>query len=188
MDPVPSSSAKFKPADWLLLACCVLIPAVFYAVLPLFRAGGQLSAFYILTSSWNDESGYNHGWFIIPAMLAITWKNWPQIKKEPRSSSRWGLLLVAFALLLFVIGVRTILWRIAIGGIPILIYGMLLYLWGPRRANYFLFPLGLFYFCSGSLAEIYRQQCKNLEILVFGFFFFFFAIKTAKSRKIAKVY
>ena len=164
MDPVPSSSAKFKPADWLLLACCVLIPAVFYAVLPLFRAGGQLSAFYILTSSWNDESGYNHGWFIIPAMLAITWKNWPQIKKEPRSSSRWGLLLVAFALLLFVIGVRTILWRIAIGGIPILIDGMLLYLWGPRRANYFLFPLGLFYFCVPLPGLI--QATSSLQLFV----------------------
>ncbi len=164
MDLVPPPPAKSKASELLLLALCVVTPFVFYAFLPLFRAGGQLSACYILASSWNDESGYSHGWFIIPAMVAITWKNWSRIKKEPITSSRWGLLLVAFSLFLFVVGVRTILWRIAVGGIPILIYGMLLYLWGPRRANYFLFPLGLFYFCVPLPGLI--QATSTLQLFV----------------------
>ena len=164
MDNLPSPPAKLNRADLLLLSLCVLVPFVFYAILPLFRAGAFCSSFYILTHAWNEETGYTHGWFIIPAMAAIVWKNWDKIKKEPSDSSFWGLVLVAISLLFFVVGVRTILWRIAVGALPIMIYGMLLWLCGARRANYFLFPLGLFYFCIPLPGLV--QATNSLQLFV----------------------
>jgi exosortase len=167
MDSPLSHPSKPKGAELILLGLCALVILVFYGVLPIFRVVTDCSSFYVLAKSWTDETGYTHGWFIVPAMIGIIWKNWAQIKKEPIQPSNWGLVLVIFSLFLFVIGVRTIHWRISLGALPILIYGMLIYLWGTRRASYFIFPLALFYFCVPLPGLI--QATSSLQLIVTKF-------------------
>lgn len=164
MDLPPPQSSRFKPADYVLAGLSVVVILLFYAFLPLFKVVTDCSAFYVLANSWNAETGWEHGWFIIPAVIGIVVKNWPKIKLAPMAPSNLGLILVAMALAFYIISVRTHLWRIAIGALPILIYGMIVYLWGWKRAGYFLFPLGLFYFCLPLPGVI--QATNSLQLFV----------------------
>ena len=134
-------------SDRILFGLCVAVILLFYAILPLFQAEEWCTAVYMLTGAWNDNTGYTHGWFIIPAVIGVVYKNWPEIKKAQIKPCLWGLVGIILALILFVLAVRTKHWRLAVGGLPILIYGMLVFNWGWKRAGYFMFPLGLFYFC-----------------------------------------
>lgn len=141
------SNVKPTMSDRILFGLCVAVILLFYAALPLFQAESWCSAAYMLANAWNDNTGYTHGWFIIPAVIGVVYKNWPEIKKAQIKPCLWGLVGIILALVLFVLAVRTKHWRIAVGGLPILIYGMLVFNWGWKRAGYFMFPLGLFYFC-----------------------------------------
>ena len=164
MDCPPPSSSRLKPADYVLAGLSVVVILLFYAFLPLFKVVTDCSALYVLAKSWNAETGWEHGWFIVPAVIGIVAKNWTKIKQEPIVPSSMGLVLIALALALYVGSVRTHLWRIAIGALPILIYGVIVYLWGWKRAGYFLFPLGLFYFCLPLPGVI--QATNSLQLFV----------------------
>jgi exosortase len=162
MDSPSSHQPKHKSSELILLGLCVLVILVFYGVLPIFRVVTDCTSFYVLANSWTD--GYDHGWFIVPAMALIIRKNWSKIKSEPIQGSNWGMAMVMFALALFVLGIRAIHWRISIGALPILVYGMVVYLWGFKRASYLLFPLGLFYFCVPLPGLV--QATSSLQLIV----------------------
>jgi exosortase len=150
MSSTASEASKPNHLEWILAALCGAVIIAFFGIIPLFSAGSAASsgpALYFLANAWNDETGYTHGWFIIPAVIAIVWKNWPKINATEFKPSLLGIFIVLFAIALFIIAVRTKHWRIAIGSLPILIYGLLVFNAGWKRANLFLFPLGLFYFC-----------------------------------------
>ena len=164
MDRPPPSNSRLKAADYLLAGLSVAVILLFYAFLPLFKVVTDCSALYVLAKSWNGETGWEHGWFIIPAVIGIVVKNWRKIKLEPAMPSNLGLILVGLGLAFYIIAVRTHLWRIAIGALPILIFGMIVYLWGWKRAGYFLFPLGLFYFCLPLPGVI--QATNSLQLFV----------------------
>ncbi len=133
--------------EWCLAALCLAVIVNFYALQPLFHVQAYCSAIYNLTHSWTGETNYEHGWFIVPIIVAIFYKNWSIIQRQPSAPSNWGLLFILFAVACFVLSVRAILWRLSVGALPFLAYGIILYLWGRKRASYAIFPLSLFYFC-----------------------------------------
>lgn len=160
-------SPRLGKSDYVLLSLVCLMPILFYAVIPVLTAGGgheNLTLLYILTHSWNYSTNYEHGYFIIPAMLAIIYKNWGDIKATAVQKGPMGLLFVIFALVLFVLAVRVKNWRIAAGALPILIYGMIHFTTGRKKASWFIFPLALFYFCIPAPQIV--QATNSLQILV----------------------
>jgi exosortase len=61
-------------------------------------------------------------------------------------SSRWGWAFIAFGLLLFLLGARTLQARLALTAIPFLLYGIVLYVWGKQVARVLLFPIAFLLF------------------------------------------
>lgn len=165
--PPPTQKTTWKWIDIILFSLCMLVIALFYWIFGLFRAGGgglDTPAFILLSRSWNDETGWSHGWFITPAILAILWKNRQGIRQTPIEPSVLGLFWVVLALCFYVIAIRTLLWRVAIGALPILLYGIVVFLWGTKRAKFFIFPLALFYFCVPIPGII--EATNSLQLLV----------------------
>src|SRR5262249_5867229 len=59
---------------------------------------------------------------------------------------RWGWVLVIVGVLLFVIAARTMQARLALCALPVLLFGIVLYVFGKDVARVFLFPIAFLFF------------------------------------------
>ena len=110
-----------------------------------FGNTGNRSALYWLQGSWNKETRYEHG-FMVPVimvgLIAWQWKNLVRLAKEGKSN--WlGLPVVILGILFFVVGHRCGQARFSIAGLPMILWGSALYLWGWQMSRLLLFPLFL---------------------------------------------
>lgn len=118
---------------------------VFYGFVPLFTKH-TLTVFGWAASAWNKETNYEHAWFIPPIALFLLWNAQPKLRAVRPGSSPWGLTLVGAGILLYLAGARTLQPRVALAGLPFLLLGLVLYLWGPRAARVLLFPAVFLWF------------------------------------------
>ncbi len=73
----------------------------------------------------------------------FSWPNLVHPKKlaaAPKAGDNRGLFFVGAGVLLFVLAARCLQPRLALGALPFLIYGSVLYLWGKPTARIILFP------------------------------------------------
>jgi exosortase len=77
------------------------------------------------------------------------------------------LIWIAVGCLLFVLGARTLQGRFAVTAGPILLYGIVLYLWGKQVARAMLFPIAFLAFMIPVSGPI-DQATANLQYLVVG--------------------
>ena len=70
----------------------------------------------------------------------------PEAAALPSRPSRWGLGLVVLGALCYVAAVRTYQPRVALGGLPILLLGAVVWMRGWATARLFAFPLCIVYF------------------------------------------
>lgn len=148
----------------VLLLGVAAVLGYYYAGYRVFGSHRTDSAFSWLLSTWNSESGYEHGWFILPAVAFLLWHNWKKIKTEPLAGSNAGLVCVVLGLLLFVVSIRTLQPRIAVGGLPILLFGIVHYLCGYSIARHTMFPLAMIYFAIPLPGLV--QATNGLQLLV----------------------
>jgi len=96
--------------------------------------------------AWNTENDFIHGRFIPIAFIAFVVIAWKHMKKEPQSSSIFGLLICGFGILLYLGSIRAIQPRIALIGLPFIITGGVAYAFGWRVTKHMLFPAFFWYF------------------------------------------
>lgn len=70
MNQPPLSNLKPTMSDRISFGLCVAVILLFMS-LPLVQAEEWCTAIYMLAGAWNDNTGYTHGWFIIPAAICI---------------------------------------------------------------------------------------------------------------------
>ncbi len=87
-----------------------------------------------------------HGWAVPVLFVVFISMAWKTMREESVKASPLGLVVVAFGLLLFVASVRTLQPRIALFGLPFLIFGGALYVYGWMVARHVLFPAFFWYF------------------------------------------
>lgn len=158
------SPPKSKAANLVLLNVAWAIIFAFYAFVPLFSKGRVQSALGWLKSSWNEENGYTHGWGIFPVVALLVWRNREKIRTAVVRPSNAGLLWILLGAGLFVLSARTIQPRIAIAGLPVLLYGVVVCIYGKAVARYFLFPLAMIYFAIPVPGLM--QATNGLQLLV----------------------
>jgi exosortase len=61
-------------------------------------------------------------------------------------SSPWGWFFIGVGLFLFLVAARTLQARLALSALPFLLFGIVLYLWGPKIARLLLFPIAFLFF------------------------------------------
>jgi exosortase len=139
-------ACRRQPLATGLIVACALLLTFYYGGIRSFGPRHGLSALEWLWASWNPRTGYEHG-FIAPFLiLLLVARRIPEAAAMPSRPSRWGLVLVVFGALFYVAAVRTYQPRLALGGLPILLLGAIVWMRGWATARLFAFPLCIVYF------------------------------------------
>jgi exosortase len=134
-----------EPLSALLLATVVVTFVYFFGWLRLFTEG-RLSTWTWAWQAWTPETNYEHAKFIPLIVAFLIWYNRDKLKASPVGSSSWGWLFIAVGLFLFVAGARTLQARLTLTSLPVLLFGIVLYVWGKDVARVLLFPIAFLLF------------------------------------------
>ena len=161
-DGVPSSKSS-AIGIWVALALCALTLAWFYFHVPRYGAARAQSALGWLYSAWNGETDYEHGIlfpFVIAGIIIYKFKS---LRESAGGTSLWGLVAVFVGALFYVAAYRTLQPRIAVAGLPFLLWGCAWYFWGGRLARLLFFPL--FFFWLAVPLPSFQQATTHLQLL-----------------------
>src|SRR6476660_7801788 len=140
-----TEAIRRQPASALLLATIIVTFVYFFGWLHLFT-NGRLSTWTWAWQAWNPETNYEHA-KIIPLIVAfLIWYDRDKLKNAPVGSSRWGWAFIGVGLFLFIAGARTLQARLTLTALPVLLLGVVLYVWGKAVARVLLFPIAFLLF------------------------------------------
>ena len=137
--------AQRNPSGLLLLFTVVATFAYFFGWLHLFT-NGRLSTWTWAWQAWTPETNYEHAKFIPLIVAFLIWYDRDKLKNAPIGWSRWGWLFIGIGLFLFVAGARTLQARLTLTALPVLLFGIVLYVWGKTIARVLLFPIAFLLF------------------------------------------
>jgi exosortase len=119
-----------------------------------------------LVGTWYRSDDYSHGFFIIPITLYIIWQKRVILAKTSVRSSPWGLFVILFALLLYLMGRLGEIATVASLSMVLALAGVVLYLGGCQFLKELAFPLFLLLFMIPVPAQIYSTLTIPLQLLV----------------------
>jgi exosortase len=157
---------RWTPLDFAKLALLLGIGGTlyyFYGVTPLYQ-GMSISAWAWgrFAPQYNSEHGK-----LVPLIFAfLVWYHREDIAKARKEGCNQGLIWVAAGCLIFAMGARTHQGRIGMAAGPVLLYGIVLYLWGKEVARILLFPIAFLVFMIPVVAI--EQATFRLQFLVTG--------------------
>src|SRR6266478_6950944 len=137
--------AKRNQSGVLLLFTLVVTFVYFFGWLHLFT-NGRLSLWTWAWQAWNPETNYEHAKFIPLIVAFLIWYDRDKLKNAPVGSSRWGWVFIAAGLFLFIGGARTLQARLTLTSMPVLLFGVVLYVYGKAVARVLLFPIAFLLF------------------------------------------
>ncbi len=152
-----------KALLWVTLAAVVAILYWFYQEVPRYGPAKDASAISWLRSAWNDENDYEHGIlfpFVIAGLIIYRLK---ELKKIASSTDLRGLWPVFIGVLYYIIAYRTFQPRIALGGLPFILWGCVWFMWGWQVAKMLAFPF--FFFWLAVPLPSFQQATTSLQLL-----------------------
>jgi len=158
-----SDGAAAKLVQWISIILSVAGLVWFYGFELRFGASRDFSAFGWIMSAWNEDLDYEHGvlfLFLIPGLIIYKFKD---LKAAADNGSFWGLLPVFLGILFYIASYWTLQPRIAMGGMPFILWGSSLYFWGWRVARLLIFPL--FFFWLAIPLPSFQQATTHLQLL-----------------------
>lgn len=161
--PLHPTRAAAGPVLWFSLALSVAVLVWFYGFELRFGSHRGASAFEWIYSAWNGENDYEHGLlfpFVIAGLIIYRFKD---LKLAAGEGNFIGLAMVFAGALCYMIAYRTLQPRIAMGGLPIILWGACWYLWGWRVARMLSFPL--FFFWLAIPLPGFQQATTHLQLL-----------------------
>ena len=141
-----------------------LIVAAFYFVAKGFGPDQLQSPLTWLKFAWNPETDMEHGFMVPLVSIGLLAWQWKTLREVATRSGDWrGLPVAILGILFFVLAHRTGQARLAIGGLPFILWGSAWYLWGWQVAKLTLFPIFVFWMAI-PLPHI-QQATTDLQIL-----------------------
>ena len=137
---------RLRPLAAVLVAACALAIAFYFGGIQTFGPRHGYSALEWLWRAWNKKTGLEHGLIAVPLMVFLVARRLPEAAALPARPSRWGLAMVGLGAACYVAAVWTYQPRLAVGGLPILLLGALVWMRGWATARLFVFPLCIVYF------------------------------------------
>jgi exosortase len=139
------SWVRREPLQVLLIGLVLAVWTYFFGFYRVFMNGAESTAIWAW-HAWNPENDLEYGGIILPAAAAIAWVHRDALRAAPKSTSWAGLVIALGGAILFVLAVRTLQPRLALMGLPALIYGGVRFLWGRATARIILFPCAFLLF------------------------------------------
>lgn len=136
----------------------------FWLIYPVFPNSSTSKDRVILwmADAWRGD--FIHGWAVPVLFVVFISMAWKTMKAERIKSSSLGMVSVVFGILLFLASVRTLQPRIALFGLPFLIFGGVYFVYGWRVARHVLFPAFFWYFAI-TLPGL-QQATNGLQVMV----------------------
>lgn len=154
---------KRNPIHALLLTTLVLTFVYFYGFLRLY-AGLPIAHWAWLR--WLPEYNQEHSRLVPFVFLFLIWYHREALARAKKKGSNWGLLLLGLGILVYVIAARALQARLALGALPLLFSGILLFVWGKQVTRILAFP-SLFLLFLVPVAAI-EQTSFRLQFLITG--------------------
>jgi exosortase len=142
---ISATVADFTPVEWVKVGCgLVLIGLLVYAygVQPV---EATMSCYDWLTGHWKRISHYSHGPLIPLIAVYIVWWKRAEFKGQPVGTSRWGVPVLLFAMLLYYAGVKAVQPRAVVISLVLVLYGIALALGGRRHFQLLFFPISFLF-------------------------------------------
>jgi exosortase len=116
-----------------------------------------------LLGSWNPTTDYEHGKLIPFLIVGLIGYRFKELRAAVAPGSWWGLLAVAVGCLFYVAAYRTIQPRVAVFGLPFILWGAAHFFWGWRVAKLLAFPL--FFLWIAIPLPTFQQATTHLQLL-----------------------
>jgi len=150
-------------AQMVLLLAIAATLAYFYGFTRLYQ-GMPITAWAMVR--YQPQYNFEHG-KLVPFIFAyLVWYHRGDLAKAKKQGCNQGLIWVAIGCLIFAAGARTLQGRLGMAAAPVLLYGIVLYLWGREVARVLLFPIVFLVFMI-PVAAI-EQATFKLQFLVTG--------------------
>jgi len=157
---------RWTPLDFARLALLLGIAGTlvyFFAVTILYQ-GMPISAW--AWARFAPQYNFEHGKLVPWIFAFLVWYHREALFKAKKEGCNRGLIWVALGCLIFAIGARTLQGRVGMAAAPVLLYGIVLYLWGREVARILLFPIVFLVFMIPVSAI--EQATFKLQFLITG--------------------
>jgi exosortase len=157
---------RWTPLDIAQAVLLLLIAANLYYFFGVNRIYDGLAIAPWAWVRYQPQYNFEHG-KLVPLIFAyLVWYHRDDVAKAKKKGSNQGLIWVAIGCLIFAAGARTLQGRVGMAAGPVLLYGIVLYLWGKEVARILLFPIVFLVFMI-PVAAI-EQATFRLQFLVTG--------------------
>jgi exosortase len=173
MNPTPSENgealaATMDTARGSMMRAIVLFASAavlvwFFCFETRFGPDYHQSALGWLKSAWNPETDYEHGKLVPLVMIGLILYRFKELRASVSPGSLWGLLSVVVGCLFYVASYRTLQPRVAVFGLPFILWGSAHFLWGWRVARLLAFPL--FFLWISIPLPTFQQATTHLQLL-----------------------
>lgn len=165
--PPPSAAAPAhagnRSATWLAVALTAGVLVYFFAIVPRYGADRSTPALQWLKSAWNGENDYEHGLLFPFLITGLILYRLTDLRSVVNRGSWLGLVVVFLGALCYAAAYRTLQPRVAIGALPLLLWGSAYFLWGWQVAKLLAFPL--FFFWLAIPLPSFQQATTHLQLL-----------------------
>ncbi|MCF7674032.1 MAG: exosortase/archaeosortase family protein [Akkermansiaceae bacterium] len=160
---VSAAPPAIRPDTLIVIGLSVAVVLFFFAWVPRYGPVRGSSALAWLYSAWNGETDYEHGLifpFLITGLIIYRFQS---LRSAVGKGSWLGLAVVLLGALFYAAAYRTLQARVAVGALPIILWGSALYLWGWQVAKLLAFPL--FFFWLAIPLPGFQQATTGLQHL-----------------------
>ena len=148
---------------WIAVIASSAILVWFFCFEARYGPGHTHSTLGWLKSAWNPATDYEHGNLVPFVILGLIAYRRKEIQAAVGPGSFWGLLSVIVGCAFYVAAYRTIQPRIAVAGLPFVLWGSVHFLWGWRVAKLLAFPL--FFLWIAIPLPAFQQATTHLQLL-----------------------
>ncbi len=123
------------------------------------------SILFHLAKQWSNDANFSHGFFVPAFSLFVLWQDRATLARQPREPSYWGLLIMAFALSVLVVGVLGAELFLSRVSLLLLIAGLVIFFHGWHLFRAVLFPWAFLILMIPIPAIVFSQITFPLQIL-----------------------
>jgi exosortase len=160
--PTPSRS-EGRVLRLLVLFSSLAILVWFFSFEQRYGPAHQKSTLGWLLSAWNPYTDYEHGKLIPFVIIGLILYRLKEIRASVTPGSLWGLVSVVVGCLFYIAAYRTLQPRVAVFGLPFILWGAAHFIWGWRVARLLAFPL--FFLWISIPLPTFQQATTHLQLL-----------------------
>jgi len=136
----------------IILASCFVL-----AYLPVWKS---------LVLAWYENENYSHGFLIIPIAVYLVWRNRQRLTETQVKPAWWGLPLVVFSLLLYVVSSYAEIRTVSSVSLILTLMSSVVFLYGHRIFRQLLFPMCFLLLMVPIPSQIYSSLTIPLQLFV----------------------